>query len=43
VGMGMFMGVSRVSVGMFVGMAVVVLMGVEMLVFVVALHGELLS
>ena len=37
------MGVRHVSVAMFVRMAVGMLVGVQMLVFVVALHCELLS
>jgi hypothetical protein len=43
VGMRVFMGVRHVPVGVLVGMAVVVLMRMEMLVLVVALHRGLLS
>ena len=41
--MRVLMGVCHVPVGVFVGMAVVMVMGVQMLVLVVALHGGLLS
>jgi hypothetical protein len=43
VGMRVLMGVSRVSVGVFVCVAVVVPVGMQMFVFVVTLHNELLS
>lgn len=41
--MGVFVAMSCFSVGVFMGMAVGVLMRMQMLVFVVALHCELLS
>jgi hypothetical protein len=43
VGVRVLMGVRHVSVGVFVRMAVGMLVGVQMLMFVVALHCELLS